>query len=91
MSRKTLLSLVAAATFSLVALSSTGASAGSYGYGHNKHYVSYSCHKKAVHVPYYRTVWTHKRISVPYGCGYKTIKVRHTVKRYKTIWKRVCH
>ncbi len=91
MSRKTLLSLAAATAFGLAALTSTSASAGNYGHGYSAHKITYSCHKRAVSVPYWRTIWVKKRISIPYGCGYKIVKVRRTVKRYKTIWKSSCH
>ena len=92
MSHKTGLSLIAAAAFGFAALTSTTASAGNYGHhGYSSHNIGYSCHKVAVRTPYWRTIWSKKRISVPYGCGYKTIRVRRTVKRYKTIWKSSCH
>ena len=92
MSKKTAITAAAIISMGMIALSSGSASAGSHGhhYSSGNHYSS-SCYTKKVRYPVYKRVWRTKKVSVPYGCGWETVKYAKTIKVWRTKWKKVCH
>ena len=82
MFKKTAITAAAIISMGMIALSAGSASAGSW---------DHSCYSKKVSYPVYKTVWRTKKVAIPYGCGWKTVKYAKTIKVWHTKWKKVCH
>ena len=78
----------AIATAAIIAMAASVSSASARSYGHQS-YSSHSCYTKTFKVPAWKTVWHFKRVHT--SCGYETIKVRKTIKVWRTKYKTVCH
>ncbi len=80
---------IAIATAAVIVMAASVSSASARSYGHHQSYSSHSCYTKTIKVPAWKTVWRWKKVRT--SCGWEKRKVRHTVKVWRTKYKRVCH
>ncbi len=80
--------IVIATTAAIIVMAASVSSASARSYGHQSH-SSHSCYTKTFKVPAWKTVWRWKKVHT--SCGWEKIKVRRTVKVWRTKYKKVCH